>query len=414
MSVSGAKVEGGLSTEGDERLYAHDQQTSNVGHPHRILFLQCTNPGAYPPLIHAATLMGQRGWCPTFLSAPTRDRPLRMPPNSSVQEYATRLRPSHVMGKSEYAEYLAKAAGLALRLRPAAIYASDPLSAAPALLAARLAGALLVYHEHDTPEPGSLPHWLAIARRMVLKQAHLVVFPNAARAELAQEESGFPSERLQIVWNMPRLDELPQLTPHGDTPLTLYFHGGINPQVLPLAVIEAVRQFEGRVRVILVGEDTPGAMGYGNRLVEGGGHAGGTPLVSARGLLRRDELLPIAASAHVGLSFMPDPPANLNMRHMAGASNKAFDYLAAGLALLVSDLPDWRAAYVEPGYGLACRPGDAASVAAAIGHLLDNPGERRAMAMKGRRAIETEWNYDVAFEPVMAKLDLAIGRERGA
>jgi hypothetical protein len=49
---------------------------------------------------------------------------------------------------------------------------------------------------------------------------------------------------------------------------------------------------------------------------------------------------------------MPKVSEDINMQAMVGASDKAFDYLACGLALLVSDLPDWRAIYVEAGYGL--------------------------------------------------------------
>ena len=54
-----------------------------------------------------------------------------------------------------------------------------------------------------------------------------------------------------------------------------------------------------------------------------------------------------AARAHVGLALMPLNSNDLNMRHMTGASNKPFDYMAAGLALLVSDLPDWRQMFVD-------------------------------------------------------------------
>ena len=43
---------------------------SSRGGNRRVLFVQATNPGAYPPLIHASMLMAEAGWEVTFLSAP--------------------------------------------------------------------------------------------------------------------------------------------------------------------------------------------------------------------------------------------------------------------------------------------------------------------------------------------------------
>ena len=101
---------------------------------------------------------------------------------------------------------------------------------------------------------------------------------------------------------------------------------------------------------------------------------------------------------------MPCHNSDLNLAHMTGASNKPFDYMAAGLALLVSDRPDWRDMFVAPGYGRACDPTDPASIASALTWFLDHPAERRAMAARGRAKIAAEWNYDSAFAPVMSAL----------
>ena len=126
-------------------------QLRNRGENRRVLFVQATNPGAYPPLIHASMLMAEAGWEVTFLSAPIDGDELALNPHPRIKIHAVRSRPSHVMGKVEYAVYAAAAARLAVRLRPDVVYASDPLGAGPGLLAARLAGAALVYHEHDSP-----------------------------------------------------------------------------------------------------------------------------------------------------------------------------------------------------------------------------------------------------------------------
>ena len=379
------------------------------GKVQRVLFIQATEPGAYPPLMNASALLADAGWEVTFLSAPITGNRLEMAPHPAITIRAIRSRPSHVMRKASYARYVAAATRLALRLRPAVVYASDPLGAAPGRLAARLAGARLVYHEHDTPAPGTLRPWVARQRAAAARRAHLVVFPNEVRARMAQRELGFGDDRLRIVWNCPRVAELPSLTRQEEGPLLLYYHGSITPHRLPETVVEAVRRFSGRVLLRIAGYEAPGAPGYVTRLLDLGAMAEGENLVKYVGQVPSyRNLLADATSAHIGLALMPMHSDEVNLTNMTGASNKAFDYMAAGLALLVSDLPDWRDMFVAPGYGRACDPADPTSIAAALTRFLDHPEELRAMAARGRAKIEAEWNYDSAFNPVLATL-LSLG-----
>src|SRR5262245_57947211 len=57
----------------------------------RVLFVQTTNPGAYPPLIHASLLMAEAGWEVTFLSAPITGNWLAMPSHPRVTVRAVRV-----------------------------------------------------------------------------------------------------------------------------------------------------------------------------------------------------------------------------------------------------------------------------------------------------------------------------------
>jgi glycosyltransferase involved in cell wall biosynthesis len=369
------------------------------------LFIQATEPAGYPPLIHASSLMAEAEWEVTFLSAPIAGSPLELPHNPRIMRQAIPARPSHVMGKAAYARYAAVAARLALRVRPEIVYASDPLGAGPGLLAARLSRARLVYHEHDSPASGSLHPLLARARAAAARRAQLVIFPNEARARTAQTELGFSADRLRIVWNMPSRAELPSLEGRTEAPLVLYYHGSITPDRLPLAVVEAVRRLRGRTSLRIAGYEAPGAAGYIQRMLELGDGSDSPGVVHYVGQVpQRAELVTTAAQAHIGLALIPCHGNDVNLDHMTGASNKPFDYMAAGLALLVSDRPDWRDMFVAPGYAQACDPTDPASIATALAWFLDHPAERRAMGANCRAKIEAEWNYDSAFAPVMSAL----------
>jgi spore maturation protein CgeB len=129
------------------------------------------------------------------------------------------------------------------------------------------------------------------------------------------------------------------------------------------------------------------------------------------GPLARAELMQVCGQHDVGLALMPLASDDLNVRSMTGASNKPFDYLACGLALLVSQLPDWEEMFVRPGYGLSCDPSSVQSLTGAIGWLCAHPQERHSMGERGRHRILEEWNYDHQFQPVLELLSKTNWRE---
>jgi glycosyltransferase involved in cell wall biosynthesis len=106
----------------------------------------------------------------------------------------------------------------------------------------------------------------------------------------------------------------------------------------------------------------------------------------------------------VGLALLPKGSRDLADETMVGASNKPFDYMASGLALLVSDLPVWRATFVESGYGLACDSEDPKSLAEALRWFDEHREAMRQMGERGRCRVLDDWNYDSQFAPVMTAL----------
>jgi glycosyltransferase involved in cell wall biosynthesis len=372
----------------------------------RALFLQCTNAGQYPPIINASKLLADDGWAVTILSSPNAaNADISIGSHRGIVEIAAPARSRNAVRAVDYLVYVAMALAVALRIRPTLIYASDPLAALPTMLAARISGARIIYHEHDSPARGGLSSAIARWRAALAKRAMLVILPNGERGRIVQEAIGFPHERLRIVWNVPRRTDLPSLGPKSDAPLVIYYHGSITPERLPEAVVQAVRQFTGKVVLKIAGYEAPSAVGYVRELIELGGGARGRQLVEWLGQIPlREDLLRVAAQAHVGLALMPVQSVDPNMRHMTGASNKAFDYLAAGLALLVSDLEDWREMFVAPGFARTCDPNSPGSIADALNWFLDHPDQLRAMGANGRAKIEADWNYDTAFEPIMRAL----------
>jgi len=367
----------------------------------RVLFVQATEAGGYPPILHAASLFASAGAKVAILNAPVAGYELTVPFIPGVRVRNIVARPSHVMPKFVYLRYVWAAARLAAAFRPNVVYASDPMGAGPGLLAARLANAALVYHEHDTPKPGSLDRRIARLREAAARKASFVIFPNAERAQLAQPELGFRDDQSRIVWNVPLRTELPELSPPHGSEITVLYHGSITPERLPESVIAAIAECGMRLR--LIGYEVQGAKGYVARLLEIGKRFG-HDVVEYLGQISRDRLLLEASRADVGLALLPLNPEDINLRFMLGASNKVFDYMASGLALLVPELPDWIECFVRPGYGRSCNPVDTRSLVTQLRWLAANPAARRSMGVKARAKIEADWNYERAFAPVLDRL----------
>jgi glycosyltransferase involved in cell wall biosynthesis len=156
-----------------------------------------------------------------------------------------------------------------------------------------------------------------------------------------------------------------------------------------------------------MGYETVRSIGYVASLLGTARNLGIAERISYLGPRNRPEMIRVCATCDVGIAFLPIPPESINMSKLTGASNKVFDYLACGLPIIVTDEPDWRRLFVEPGYGAACDPENVASIAAAIRWFFDNPGQMRNMGESGRHRIQTDWNYESQFQPV---LDAITGR----
>lgn len=360
--------------------------------------------------MHAAAIMAGAGWQVTVLSTPLADSGLKMPVHSAINEIRLRPRPSFRIRARDYIPYCLKSLQLAFRLRPDVVYASDPLGAAPGLLAARAGGSLLVYHEHDSPGETSGHGLLHQARRLAARKADLIVFPNAKRAELSQPIIGFKDSALRIVWNLPALADLPVLTGKPEAPVVVYYHGSITPELLPESVPAAIARLRASVVLKIAGYEAPSAGGYVAALEQRWGRYAEGGLIDRVGPVPYRQLLEQASKCHIGLALMPMASDDINITQMAGASNKAFDYMAARLALIVSDLPDWRDLFVKRGYAMACDPRNVDSVEAALRRLIEQPKERADMAAQGRRQIEQCWHYEAFFSPIVAELNRAIAQ----
>lgn len=373
----------------------------------KILYLQYTNPAGYPPLEHSSRILANDGWQVLFLGTGSLGaNELRFPPHERIQVRQMSFSPAGWRQKLHYLCFACWVLLWVIRWRPQWIYASDHLSTPVALVLSFLPGLSVVYHEHDSPvttQESFFLHLCMDVRRRLAGRARLCILPNQRRLEKFREATQTNSNLL-CVWNCPRQEEIaPPRSPHQGDFWVLY-HGSIVPDRLPPTVIEALAQLPDTVKLRVVGYETVGHLGYVNELKELVVRLGIAARVEFVDAIPRYKLLTLCRQCDIGLAFMPSGSNDLNLQAMTGASNKPFDYLASGLALIVSELPDWREMFVANGYGLACDPTNAASIAATLRWFCENPAEMRAMGECGRQRIMVEWGYEKQFVPVIQEL----------
>ena len=369
----------------------------------RVLYVQYTNPGAYPPLVRGATLLAESGADVRMLGTRVRDTDaLDVRTSKGI---AVRLMNEPAEGwrlKAHYGRFGAWVVREAAAWKPDWIYASDLLSTPIALAAATLTRGRVVYHEHDAPA-AARPNWIIKrclnARARLLRTANIVVAPNAQRSARLSTLAG--GRHVFTVWNCPRR---PPAKPHRTRALDsvrTVFCGSINSERLPLAVVDALARAGTPVTLDVAGYETVGSRGYVAALAAHARNLGVEQRVRFLGTVSEDDWSGVFEQCDIGLALMPMASSDENMRHMAGASNKPFDYLSCGVAPLVSDLPEWRRTFVEPGYALVCNPSQVESIAAAFEWAAAHRAAVREIAMRGWDRLRLDWNYESQFAPVL-------------
>src|SRR5690242_5356687 len=179
---------------------------------YRILYIQYTNPGGYPPLQHSSGMLADAGWRVLFLgtgAAGAND--LVFPPTNHISVWRMPFCGAGWRQKLHYLTFCLWVLITTLVWRPRWIYASDPLSCPVALMLTWLPGLRVLYHEHDSPAPNGLDDgfqsFVLRTRRRLARRADACILPNMQRLEQFQTELG-PLRGSACVWNCPSMSEI--------------------------------------------------------------------------------------------------------------------------------------------------------------------------------------------------------------
>lgn len=372
----------------------------------RVLYVQYTNPAAYPPLEQGATVLAVAGCEVLFLGVNSRAvRGLQLAPHPRIASELFDADPSGGWPlKSHFARFTAWIVARATAFAPDYVYASDIMAAPAAWLLSTLLHVPVIYHEHDRFDPDGASAFMRVclaARQRLAHRAVANVMPNQGRLDRFCADTGVAPDRCIRAWNCPSVAFVrPEAPPERSQALRVLFYGSINPLRVPSSVVQALAMVP-EVSLRLIGFENRDSIGYCERLRRDADALGiGERLQLLGSVSHRAALFQHADDCDVGLACIPTQSDDANMVSMAGASNKAFEFLARGLPLLVSPRPDWEDMFVAPGFAITCTIESADSVAAAFRWYLDNPSRRQSMGEHGRQRVVAEWNYETQFAPV--------------
>lgn len=104
-------------------------------------------------------------------------------------------------------------------------------------------------------------------------------------------------------------------------------------------------------------------------------------------------LLPFLATEHINITL----------------ANKLFDYMAAGLPVVASDVPPMRRIIEETGSGLLAAPGDSVELANMLVRLFRSPSLRADFAAKGQAAIAGPYAWENDARRFIQAIDGVVG-----
>lgn len=276
------------------------------------------------------------------------------------------------------------------RLKPDMVIAHNIETLLPAARAA--AGGRLVFDcmeyysdmgDSQTPEAA---RGARILERRWLPRCDLVMASSAALGRVLAGDYAIPQPL--ALYNTPPIGEAPARSP--EPGLKLYWRNavvgfgqrGLDDILIALTLLPD--------DVTLTVQGRPAADG-GARLAARIAELGLAGRVSVLGPYPPGEAVSQAGAHQVGLCLERRGPAN----HEYTVSNKLFDYLMAGLAVVVADLPSLRDVVERSGGGLLFEPGSPADLAEKIQRLRDAPAQLVEFSGKARRFALTEGNVTV-------------------
>jgi len=258
----------------------------------------------------------------------------------------------------------------------------------------KLKGKKVVYDVHeDVPKQILTKPWIpSFLRRIVAKCASLFEnigsrFFDGVVAATPTIVGHFPGGKSVVVQNFPLLNELvaPDAMPYSHRPANIAYVGGISTIRGIREMVKAMELLSEELgaRLYLAGAFSP--VELHNDICR----MPGWEKVEFLGWQTREEVGALLGYVRMGLVLLHPTP-----NYYDALPVKLFEYMSAGIPVVVSDFPLWRQIVEGAGCGLVANPLDPPAIADAIEWLLTHPEEAEEMGRRGQEAVRNFYNWD--------------------
>ena len=294
-------------------------------------------------------------------------------------------------------EFMRRFVGIVRSVQADVVHVHDAAMLAPGWVGAKLTGAQLVYDSHElaTGVAYRSRSWAALVwalERLLIRRCSAVITVSDGIAARLQRQYGL-ARRPTTLRNIPDTDGLDR---DGAPDLRKCLGIGAAPLVLHQGALAPGRGCEELVRAIasvpqahlvFLGDAWPGYDGVVEELAE---RVGVTPRVHRLAPVPTTELLRHTREADVGVALLQDTCEN----HRMALPNKVFEYIAAGVPVVVSRLPELEQLVARHGVGWTVQPDQPDEIASVLRAALDASSDPALRARMDVAAEVLHWNVE--------------------
>jgi len=380
----------------------------------KIILYTHSDPQLFPPIINAANILYENGY-DVYLVGYHINVPGNIILNKGINSiYFGNLKTGY-KGVIQYFLTYPKLLKLVYSLNPAWLISYDAYAAMPSRVICALTNSKWIYYQldfWDNPE-GFWQKLLLRLERLGSKYANLLSFPQTERAEIFIRQINKAVKYL-IIHNGPRKNWLTDdIKPHPiilklkkEYKNILVYQGGWSFQFGLEMYINALSFAKTEYCILFIGkEHEAGIKYYLQKLAL-------EKEVNHKVFFHSDyvpynDIQSITKYCTAGLAILYDKEAEdlINIKYLAGASNKLGEYIACGLPIISVDSTSNRNFYEKYGTACLCGSMNAHALSNTIDDLLSNRHKHDMIEANNKKIFSNVLNFDYQFSKLIKHIE---------
>jgi len=241
-----------------------------------------------------------------------------------------------------------------------------------------------------------IPSWLRWSVAIAVRFCEVISASQIDRVVVVTQGIArkFPANKAVLVRNFPWIHQFGRSMnlPYERRDAIAVYVGGLSDERGLREMRQAVELAakEVPIKLLVAGQANAGASTEFKR-------DGESKLVEYLGFLNRSQVGELLGRAQVGLFLLHPLASKVNSLPI-----KLFEYMVAGLPMVVSDFPDWRQMIQSVECGLLVDPLNPAAAAEALVWLFRHPAEAAEMGRNGQRAVAENYNWECESKRLIA------------